>query len=105
MAYRIRRNDMVVVLAGKDRGKQGRVVRVIPRQKRIVVEGVNVITRHIGRRSGVRQTGLVQQEAPLDLSNVKIVCPSCEKPSRVGSRFLEDGTKVRICKACNEVLE
>ena len=105
MAYGIRRNDMVVVITGKDRGKQGRVVRMLPRERRIVVEGVNMITRHVGRRSGVRQTGLIQQEAPLALSNVKIVCPSCEKPSRIGSRFLEDGTKVRICKACNEILE
>ena len=68
---------MIVVLSGKDRGKQGRVVKVLPRVQRVVVEGVNMITRHIGRRSGVRQTGLIQQEAPLHISNIKIVCPSC----------------------------
>ncbi len=105
MSYSIRRNDTVVVLAGKDRGKRGRVIRLVPREHRIVVEGVNMITRHIGHRHGVRQTGRVRQEAPLNLSNVKLVCPQCDKPSRLGSRFLEDGTKVRICKACNEVLE
>ena len=105
MAYHIRRDDTVVVVAGKERGKQGKVVRVLPRRDRIVVEGVNFITRHIGRRSGVRQTGRVQQEAPLHVSNVRIVCSLCEQPSRIGSRMLEDGTKVRICKACDQVLE
>ena len=105
MSFRVRRNDVVVVLAGKDKGKRGTVVRVIPREKRIVVEGVNIISRHIGQRHGVRQTGIIQQEAPLDLSNVKLICPRCDKPSGIGSRFLEDGVKVRVCKACNEVLE
>ena len=105
MAFGIRRNDQVLITAGKDRGKQGRVIRFEKRKNRVYVEGLNLVTRHLGQQRGVRQSGLTTQEAPLDMSNIRIVCPTCEKPSRIGTRILEDGSKVRICKACDEVLE
>ena len=99
MSFGIRRNDQVLITAGKDRGKQGRVIRFEKKKNRVFV------TRHLGHQHGVRQSGLTTQEAPLDMSNIRIVCPTCNKPSRVGTRILEDGSKVRICKACDEVLE
>lgn len=105
MSVRIRPNDLIAVTAGKDRGRQGRVMRVLPKEEKVIVEGINFVTRHIGHRQNVRQSGRTQQEAPLHISNVKIVCPGCNKPSKLGSRILEDGSKVRVCKACNEVLE
>jgi large subunit ribosomal protein L24 len=63
------------------------------------------VTRHLGHQQGVRQSGMTTQESPLDMSNIRIVCPTCDKPSRIGTRILEDGSKVRVCKACDEVLE
>ena len=105
MAFGIRRNDQVLITAGKDKGKQGRVIRFEKKKNRVFVEGLNLVTRHIGQQQGVRQSGLTTQEAPLNMSNIRIVCPTCDTPSRVGTRILEDGSKVRICKACDEVLE
>ncbi|NQW16000.1 MAG: 50S ribosomal protein L24 [Chloroflexi bacterium] len=105
MAFGIRRNDQVVITAGRDKGKRGRVLRVEPRKDRLFVEGLNIVTRHLGQQGGQTRGGLTTKEAPLNMSNVKIVCPSCDEKSRIGTRILGDGTKVRICKACNEVLE
>ena len=105
MSYGIRRNDQVIVTAGKDRGKTGRVTRVQSAKNRVVIEGINIVTRHLGQQNNVRQGGPVQQEAPVHISNVKIICPGCNKSSKIKARFLEDGSKVRICQACSEVLE
>ncbi len=105
MAFGIRRNDQVLITAGKDKGKQGRVIRFEKKKNRVFVEGLNLVTRHIGQQKGLRQSGMTTQEAPLNMSNIRIVCPTCDTPSRVGTRILEDGSKVRICKACDEVLE
>lgn len=102
MGLGVHRNDLVMVLAGKDRGRQGTVMHVMPREHKVVVEGVNVVTRHIGQSRGVSQTGRTQKEAPIDLSNVRVVCKSCNRPTRIGTKFLEVGTKVRFCKLCNE---
>jgi large subunit ribosomal protein L24 len=99
MAARIRRDDTVVVIAGKDRGKRGKVVRVIPARNKVVVEGVNMITRHLKARGGVRQAGIVRQEAPIDMSNVAYVEPDTGRPGRVGWEHLEDGTKVRVLRS------
>lgn len=105
MAQKIRQGDTIQVMTGKDRGKRGKVQRVIPEATRVVVEGVNVVTRHLRPQPRLRQAGRVQQEAPVHLSNVRLVCAKCNKPVRVGFRFLEDGTKVRVCKRCHEVVE
>ncbi|MBI4301446.1 MAG: 50S ribosomal protein L24 [Chloroflexi bacterium] len=97
---KIRREDQVMVIAGKDRGKTGKVRQVFPEEKRLVVEGVNIIKRHTKARGGVRQAGIVDREAPLHMSNVMFVCPQCHKPTRVGFNLRDDGTKVRACGHC-----
>ncbi len=102
---KVRKNDTVVVIRGKDKGKRGQVQRVLPRESRLVVEGVNMIMRHTSRRPGVRQVGIVQREAALHASNVMLICIHCSRPTRVGFKSLESGRKARICKKCQEELE
>ena len=106
LATPIRKNDNVVVTTGKDRGKSGRVVRLVPEKNRLVVEGVNIIKRHTkpNPQKNVKG-GVVEREAPLHASNVQIVCPECGKPTRVGKKLLEDGRKVRVCRKCDGVLD
>jgi len=102
----IRKNDNVLVLSGKDRGKRGRVLRVVPADNRLVVEGVNFIKRHT-RPNPQRNIkgGIVEREAPIHASNVQMVCPECGDPTRLGRRSLEDGRKVRICRKCQGVVD
>jgi len=102
----IRKNDSVVVIAGKDRGKRGRVLKVLPVRNRVVVEGVNFIKRHT-KPNPSRQIkgGVVEREASVHASNVQLVCPECEKPTRVGRKLLGDGRKVRICRKCEGVVD
>jgi len=102
----IRKNDNVVVVAGRDRGKRGRVLRVIPDKTRVVVEGVNFIKRHT-RPNPQRNIkgGIVEREASLHVSNVQLVCPECSEPTRVGRRLLDDGRRVRFCRKCNGVVD
>jgi large subunit ribosomal protein L24 len=106
LASPIRKNDNVVVMTGKDRGKRGRVLRVVAEKNRVVVEGVNMIKRHT-KANPQRQVkgGVVEREAPVHASNVQMVCPECGKPTRLGSKLLEDGRKVRICRKCSEVVD
>ena len=106
LATPIRKNDNVVVTTGKDRGKRGRVLRVVPEKNRVVVEGVNMIKRHT-KANPQRQIkgGVVEREAAVHASNVQMVCPECGKPTRLGKKLLEDGRKVRICRKCNEVVD
>ena len=102
----IRRNDNVVVITGKDRGKRGRVLKVDPAKNRLVVEGVNFIKRHT-KPNPQRQIkgGVVEREASLHASNVQLVCPECDKPTRLGRKVLGDGRKVRICRKCEGVVD
>ena len=102
---RIRKGDTVQVIAGKNKGMTGKVRSVQPREDHLLVEGVNMIKRHLKQRPNVRQAGIVEMEAPLHISNVMLVCNRCNRPTRAGVRFLEDGTKVRFCKHCLEVIE
>jgi large subunit ribosomal protein L24 len=106
LATPIRKNDNVVVTTGKDRGKRGRVVRLVPEKNRLVVEGVNIIKRHTrpNPQKNVKG-GVVEREAPLHASNVQIVCPECGKPTRIGKKVLDDGRKVRVCRKCDGVLD
>lgn len=106
LATPIRKNDNVVVTTGKDRGKRGRVVRVVPDKNRLIVEGVNIIKRHT-KANPQRNVkgGLVEREAPLHASNVQLVCPECGKPTRIGRRILGDGRKVRVCRKCEGVVD
>ena len=106
LATPIRKNDNVVVTTGKDRGKRGRVVRVVAEKNRVVVEGVNIMKRHT--RANPQKNvkgGVVEREAPLHASNVQLVCPECGEPTRIGKKILGDGRKVRICRKCEGVVD
>ena len=102
----VRRNDTVLVIAGKDRGKRGRVLKLLPERNRVIVEGVNVIKRHT-RPNPSRNIkgGVVEREASLHASNLQLVCPDCGAQTRVGRRLLGDGRKVRICRKCEGVVD
>ena len=102
---KIRKNDNVLVVTGKDKGKKGRVRFAYPKKNRVLVEGVNFIKMHSRARAQMRQAGIIEREAPIDVSNVMLVCSRCNRPVRVGFRKLDDGRKVRICRACNEVVD
>jgi len=95
----------VLVIAGKDRGKKGKVRFAYPKKNRILVEGINFIKKHSRARGQVRQAGIIDLEAPLDVSNVMLLCGKCNRPTRVGFTSLEDGRKVRICRKCKEVID
>ena len=101
----IRRGDNVLVIAGKDKGKTGRVDRQMTDNQRLVVEGVNMITRHVKARPGIRQSGRIQQEAPIHVSNVMLICNKCSKPTRPHITTLETGSRVRSCPKCQEVID
>ena len=105
MAAKVRKNDTVEVLAGRERGKRGKVMRVIPKEQRVVIEGLNIRKRHTRPRRQGEQGGIVEVPAPLHISNVAVVCVKCGRPARVGFRILADETKVRVCKRCDEVIE
>ena len=102
----IKKNDNVLVIAGRDRGKRGRVLRVVPQKGRVIVEGVNFIKRHTrpNPQKNVKG-GIVEREAALHASKVQIVCPECNRPTRIGSRRLDDGSRVRFCRKCNGVVD
>jgi large subunit ribosomal protein L24 len=102
---KIRKNDNVLVITGKDRGKKGKVRFAYPKKQKVMVEGVNFIKKHSKARGAARQAGIIDLEAPLHVSNVMLVCDKCSKPARIGFRTLEDGRKVRFCRACGEVIE
>jgi large subunit ribosomal protein L24 len=102
---KIKKNDQVLVLAGKDAGARGRVLRVLPEENRALVERVNVIKRHTrpNPNRGI-QGGVLEREAPVHLSNLMVICPQCGKPSRLGRKRLEDGRGTRVCKKCGATL-
>lgn len=101
---KIRKNDTVLVIRGKDSGKKGKVRFVYPVEERVLVDGVNMIKRHSKARAKVRQAGIIELEAPVHISKVMLVCNKCTQPTRVGFRFLE-GEKVRVCSSCHEVID
>ena len=100
----IRREDIVKVLAGKDRGKTGKVLKIFPRQNKAIIEGINYVKRHSRNTQNNPQGGIVQKESLIDISNLAIVCARCSKPARVGFSILTDGTKSRYCKKCQETI-
>jgi large subunit ribosomal protein L24 len=106
LATPIRKNDDVLVTTGKDRGKRGRVLKVLPEKNRLIVEGVNFIKRHTKPNPQRNiKGGLVEREASLHASNVQLVCPECGRPTRLGRKILGDGRKVRICRKCEGVVD
>ncbi|NPB03752.1 MAG: 50S ribosomal protein L24 [Thermotogae bacterium] len=105
MAQKIRTGDMVVVISGKYKNNRGRVLKVFPKKGRAMVEDVNLVKRHRGKRHGLDEGRIEEKLAPIYLSKLKLICPKCGQPTRVGFRFLEDGKKVRYCKKCGEVID
>ncbi|NOY64685.1 MAG: 50S ribosomal protein L24 [Nitrospirae bacterium] len=101
----IKKDDTVVVITGKNKGKQGRVLAVIPRKNRVIVERVNIVKRHLKPSAKYREGGILEKEAPIHISNVMLLCPRCNKPTRIANRILDDGRKVRACKKCKEVID
>ena len=97
---KIRKGDRVRVLTGKDRGKEGDVIRAIPQQDRVIVDGVNISKRHTRATRQTQQAGIIDKDMPMPVSNVALVCPSCNAPTRVGYRFDDQGRKQRICRKC-----
>ncbi|MGA2193222.1 MAG: 50S ribosomal protein L24 [Nitrospirota bacterium] len=100
----IKKNDMVMVIAGKDKGKSGRVYRVMPSDEKVLVEKLNVIKRHTRPSATNRQGGIIEKEAPLQVSNVMVICGKCNKPTRVAHSF-EGDKKVRVCKKCGSPMD
>ena len=105
MHARIRKNDTVMVIAGRERGKTGKVVRVFAEKERAVVERLNMVKRHTKARGPQTPYGIVDKEAAIHLSNLMIMCDKCNAPVRMGKLHLEDGRSVRICRRCNEQLD
>jgi large subunit ribosomal protein L5 len=102
---KVKKNDLVMVIAGKERGKSGRILRIFAKKDRAIVEKINFIKRHQRPTGQQRQGGIIEREAPLDLSNLMLICESCNKPIRVGKKALEDGKKARYCKKCGEMID
>ncbi|MFH1662408.1 MAG: 50S ribosomal protein L24 [Chloroflexota bacterium] len=101
----IRKNDTVMVLSGKDKGKKGKVRFAYPKEEKLIIEGINFIKRHARATRQAKQAGVIELEAPVHISKVMLLCDKCNKPARIGFRFLEDGKKVRFCKVCQEVID
>src|SRR6476469_7918525 len=101
----IKRDDTVLVIAGKDKGKKGRVRELHPTDKKVIVEGINIVKKHTRGRMGARQAGVIEQEAPLSSSKVMVVCPSCNRGARIGYSFLPNGQKVRECRHCGATFD
>ncbi|WP_137391454.1 50S ribosomal protein L24 [Rhodoligotrophos defluvii] len=104
MAAKIKKGDTVVVLAGKDKGKRGEVLKVLPSENRAVVQGVNRVQRH-QKQTGTQEGGIISKELPIHLSNLAIADPKDGKPSRVGFKILNDGSKVRVARRSGEVID
>ena len=100
--FRVRRNDQVMVISGKDRGKKGKVLTVFPENSRVTVEGLNIVKRHLKKSQTNPQGAVLSKEAPLPLDRVLPVCSRCNRGVRVGFKLLPDGTKTRICRRCQE---
>ncbi len=105
MGLKIKKNDKVIVISGKEKGKDGRVLAVMPKKERVLVERVNMIKRHMKPSRRYTQGGIIEKEGPLHISKVMLVCPRCQTPTRTASRILGDGKKVRLCKRCKEVID
>jgi large subunit ribosomal protein L24 len=101
---KIKRNDIVKVMAGKDKGKTGKVLRILPLKNKALVEGVNYLKKHARKTQDNPQGGIVQKESPINISNLALICTRCSKPSRIGISVLPDKTKARVCSSCKETI-
>ncbi|MEA5137126.1 MAG: 50S ribosomal protein L24 [Candidatus Fimivivens sp.] len=97
----VKRDDTVVILSGKDKGKKGKVLQTSPKEQKLIVEGINMVTKHVKPRRAGESGGIVKAEGAFYASKAMLVCPSCGKATRVAHKLLADGTKTRVCKKCN----
>ena len=105
MVCKIRKGDKVRIIAGKERGKEGKILHLFPKEKRVIVQGLNFIKRHTRPGGKGKPSGIIEREAPLAVSNCLLVCPRCKQPTRVGYKVVERGRKLRICKKCKETID
>ena len=105
MKLHVKAKDQVIVIAGKDKGKKGAITAAFPKTGKVIVEGVNLVTKHQKPRGQGMPGGIVHKEAAIDASNVMLVCQKCGKPARYGIKLNADGTKTRICKKCHEQID
>ena len=105
MLVQIRKNDSVMVIAGKERGKTGKVLRVLKEKDAVIIERLNIVKRHTKPRGPQQTGGIVEKEAAIHASNIMIMCDKCNAPARIGHKVLTDGKKIRICRSCNEALD
>ncbi len=105
MGLNIKKNDTVMVSAGDEKGKKGRVVAISSEGDRLFIENVNMIKKHMKPNKQYSQGGIIEKEAPVHRSNIMLVCPKCDKPTKIGNKQLENGKKIRECKKCGEVIE
>ena len=105
MGLGIKKEDTVLVIAGKEKGKKGRVLSVMPAKSSLIIEKINIIKRHMKPNRKYAQGGIIEKEAPVHMSNVTLVCPKCNKSTRIGNLLMENGKKVRTCKKCKEVID
>jgi large subunit ribosomal protein L24 len=103
--FRIKKGDLVQIISGREKGKTGKVLSVLPAKQQVFVEKLNFIKRHTRPNQKNKQGGIVEKESPLHISKVMLVCSNCGKPARVGIREIEDGNKLRVCRRCEEVIE
>ena len=104
MGLGIKKEDTILVIAGDEKGKRGRVLEMEPDKARLIAERINMIKKHMKPNNKYKQGGIIEKEAPVRLSNVMLVCSKCDKPTRIGHKTLEDGAKVRTCGKCGEVI-
>lgn len=105
MGLSIKKNDRVVVVSGKEKGKEGRVLTVLPKKSRLIIEKINIIKRHMKPSRKYAQGGIIEKEGSVHISNVMLICRRCHKPVRIGNKVLDDGRKVRVCRKCKEVID
>ena len=98
------KNDNVIIVTGNYKGKKGKVLKVFPKENRVIVEGVNFMKRHTRPTQKNQQGGIIEKEAPIHISNLMVICPKCDVPSRLGRKMLENKKYVRVCKSCGEML-
>ena len=101
----IRKNDTVLVIAGREKGKRGKVLFVLPTRERVIIERVNMVKRHQRPTQKLRQGGIIEREAPMHVSNVMLVCSKCDKATRVGMRVLADDRRARVCRKCGDIVD
>jgi large subunit ribosomal protein L24 len=101
---KIKRDDIVKAITGKDKGKTGKVLMVIPKENRVLVEGINFIKRHTRQARQDQKGGIIQKESPIHISNLVLVCKHCNRSTKAGIKIMDDSSKVRVCKKCEEII-